>query len=541
MHFSTGPAALSAVAILVQLASAAPAERLENGLSERALGINCRGSFLCGGKHLDFIVGAINNIDMDKTYKSGDHIACWRHVTPCSLNNINGGECAFLQYTQSELKGSQIKDLIAQLKGHGCGDCGSVPITYPQSNDPSSGILTVNYVSDVGACKSDDGICDASRPQPPPSPPPGPSPQPPPAPNSDKFEWAVIGDSWSSGVAYSYNTQYDNNLDACFRTNEAWGAQMESDTTWTQNPQNFHFVACGGSKMDKLKSSQIGKTGSPQLIVSTIGGNNAFFGTTVDNCVYQGNLGSYGDPYDKDPEGKGECKKSLKKTQDYIDNADSGLGFDLKQTLDDLLASDQAKSHPEFHMYLSSYARFFNSDSDTCNDWSFSPWWRIWKPKLVKELRKEFNDKLDAFHNVYSTVIGSYATPSGMHLGFIPVSDGFDGHRFCEPNHSLKDQWSSDDVWIWNLQYSNPDNGQAEIGEILTDTNGTSYMGQAQGDSESNYQNFTLFSPDAFGPSQPSGSGWSSRPFHPKKVGYTKMKDTIIQRLKGDRVPGVQA
>jgi hypothetical protein len=131
-----------------------------------------------------------------------------------------------------------------------------------------------------------------------------------------KFEWAVIGDSWSSGVAYSRETQYDSDNDFCFRTNEAWGAQMEKDTTWTVNEQDFHFAACGGSHMDAMKG-QMADTGIPQLIVSNIGGNNAFFGTTVDNCVYQGNAGQYGNPYDSDPDGTGECKKSLVKTQDY--------------------------------------------------------------------------------------------------------------------------------------------------------------------------------------------------------------------------------
>jgi hypothetical protein len=473
---------------------------------------------------MDFIVNAINGIDMGKTYQNGDHIVCAKE----------GGECAFLQGTASGVPGSKIKDLIAELKGHNCKDCGSVPIVFPDSNDPSSGILTVNFVSDIGACTADDGICDASRPAPP-------APDPPAPTDDGKFEWAVIGDSWSSGVAYSKNNAYD--LNGCFRTTEAWGAQMEGDATWTVNPQNFHFAACGGATMDKLKSSQIGNTGSPSLIVSTVGGNNAFFGTTVDNCVYQGKLGSYGNPWDQDPDGTGSCKQSLQKTQDYIDNAAEGLPHDLTLTLDDLFASDQAHSRPEFYMYLSSYAKFFNADAEPCNDWSFAPAWRFWKPKLVQGLRKEFNDKLDAFHAVYSNIASTYAPPTNMHLGFIPISDGFEGHRFCEPQHTLADQWSSPDVWIWNLQYRDSQTDTDQLGNFLTDANNTQYQDLAPGDNENNYAAFTLFAtPDevaAQGSSQP-GSGWSSRPFHPKFPGYTAMKDTMIQRLKTDLVPGVK-
>jgi hypothetical protein len=210
-----------------------------------------------------------------------------------------------------------------------------------------------------------------------------------------------MGDSWSSGVSYSSKTRYKDSA-TCYRTNEAWGAQMEDDSTWTEKPQHFRFAACAGDKLNNLTTNQIVDAGNPQLIVSTAGGNNAFFGQNVDDCIYHGTpTTDYGPPYDKDPEGKGACKKSLKKTQDYIDNTVSGLSFDLKRTLDDLFAADLAKSRPDLHVYFSSYARFFNADSDTCNKLSFAKWWQLWKPLLVKELRKEFNDKVDGLHKVY--------------------------------------------------------------------------------------------------------------------------------------------
>src|SRR5579862_4626797 len=120
-----------------------------------------------------------------------------------------------------------------------------------------------------------------------------------------------------------------------------------------------------------------------------------------------------------------------------------------------------------------------------------------------------------------------------MHLGLIPIDDGFQGHRFCEANHSLEDQWTSGDVWLWNLQYSN--DGGDQLGQILVDSNGTSYQGQAPGDSEQNYDSFDPWS------SNPSaGAPWIARPFHPKKTGNQQMKDIYIQRLKDDRVPGVK-
>ncbi|KAI9767435.1 MAG: hypothetical protein M1840_005664 [Geoglossum simile] len=349
----------------------------------------------------------------------------------------------------------------------------------------------------------------------------------------ETLEWAVIGDSWASGVAYAASNRWDSNLDGCFRTTEAWGAQMSTDLEWAPK-QNFHFAACAGAKFDNLKTGQMPNTGSPQLVITTIGGNNAFFGTTVDNCIYQAiPTNFYGNPYDQDSDGTGECWKSLVAISTYIANQESGLSFDLKRTLDDLFATDQAKSHTDFYLYISSYAHFFNADSDPCDNWTFSPWWRYWKPKLVKSLRKEFNDRTDGFHNVYKTVIDSYVPPTGNHLGFIDVTHGFEGHHFCEPEHSLEGQWSSGDVWIWNLGLSNND-GSIVVGKIATDVNGTQYMDQAEGDNETFYKEV-----NPFGSSGPISSGWAGRPFHPKVLGHGAMKKIMIAALRNDHVPGV--
>lgn len=51
----------------------------------------------------------------------------------------------------------RIYDLLLDLINHGCKGCGSVPIDFP-NNDPSNGILTINYVSDRQGC---DGVCGA--------------------------------------------------------------------------------------------------------------------------------------------------------------------------------------------------------------------------------------------------------------------------------------------------------------------------------------------------------------------------------------------
>ncbi|KAI9776538.1 MAG: hypothetical protein M1839_009519 [Geoglossum umbratile] len=131
----------------------------------QALGINCRGSGFCGKNGaVNTLAGYIDGIQGCRVYQNGEHIAC--KSDPKVLNG-NGGECAFLQGTASGLSGSAIQALIKEIQGHGCEGCGSVPIGFPQvfggSNDPSGGILTVNYVADTDNPCPDGTSYEATR------------------------------------------------------------------------------------------------------------------------------------------------------------------------------------------------------------------------------------------------------------------------------------------------------------------------------------------------------------------------------------------
>lgn len=213
------------------------------------------------------------------------------------------------------------------------------------------------------------------------------------------FDWAVIGDSWSAGVSYSKHSEYDNDF-ICKRTNESWGALMEKDNTWTYGVNNLTFKACSGAKTPAMKD-QIKEAGTPRLVVLTMGGNNAFFGKTVTDCVYQpDSFKDYGKDY---PDPSGECKKGIEKTKEYVNNKEKGLAHDFKLALDDIFASEQAKSHEDFWVMISGYAHFFNDKTDDCSNWSFARFTRH-SPKLYKDMRVEFNQGLDKFHEVVVSI-----------------------------------------------------------------------------------------------------------------------------------------
>lgn len=72
-----------------------------------------------------------------------------------------GGICAFTQGNVSAegTNGLVIKENLRELKKHGCGLCGSVPISA-EGNDPDEeGILTVNYVEE----KVCHGVCQPTH------------------------------------------------------------------------------------------------------------------------------------------------------------------------------------------------------------------------------------------------------------------------------------------------------------------------------------------------------------------------------------------
>jgi hypothetical protein len=60
----------------------------------------------------------------------------------------HSGICVFPQNLQVPLTLGKIKPLADALLKHGCNTCGSVPVHFvdEDSNDPSEGILTFNYV-----------------------------------------------------------------------------------------------------------------------------------------------------------------------------------------------------------------------------------------------------------------------------------------------------------------------------------------------------------------------------------------------------------
>ena len=133
----------------------------------------------------------------------------------------------------------------------------------------------------------------------------------------------MIRDSWSSGVAYNLSNVYkatDN--ETCYRSKEAWGAQIENDNSLSLKPQAFQFAACGGTLMDDLERQMNERAGQPDIVWGMFGGNSAFFGAIARACIYQPisleHLFGWGPPWDEDSDRTGLCKKNIQQAENFL-------------------------------------------------------------------------------------------------------------------------------------------------------------------------------------------------------------------------------
>lgn len=292
---------------------------------------------------------------------------------------------------------------------------------------------------------------------------------------------------------------------------------------------------------------QMGKTGNSQLVIGTIGGNNAKFGDIARACIYQPAPGGWGNTWDKDPDGTGECKKNIAASRDYINRAEGGLRDDFKGALDNIVnyKTKNGQEQPRFDLYVSSYVEFWNNETTACNDWTFARWFSAGYPKLVQGLRTEMNVLVDAYNAVQADVISKYnpeVSTGTVVVHYIPVSDQFANHRFCEQDATFDDQWTSANTYIWNLQWNDGDTGGTNVpngAPAGMGPNDTFPVMSLDTQTRTDLDDLLFNNGSDVTAESQSGFGWTARPFHPKPLGYQAMKNFFIQRIKNDNVPGV--
>jgi hypothetical protein len=359
------------------------------------------------------------------------------------------------------------------------------------------------------------------------------------------FKMASIGDSWAAGAAVPYSEDiYDDNPMECLRNKRSWEALMAKDGSWTDSAINFTFVACSGARLRSatigddtipMKQPQLGFVGAPRLLTMELGGNDCQFGAIARYCIY--GLGAVSWPPSicaEYPDSSSWCTSALQTAEKYIlsnsQRATESLYFDHHKTLQDIMDYPTIKGRDDFYLYIVGYAAFFNNStgSDWCNDQSFG---ELCHPKLTHELRSKMNELVYATN---SKIAQSVKDMNNDHIVFIDPSPLFEGHRFCEPGHTLTNQYFLNDVWLWNLSPPelDPDYGAPLLNGILS-------FFQERWVANHTFPNGTQATQDQI-EAMLGSSGSTGRPFHPKVWGHSAIKDAVIAELRKNKVPGVK-
>ncbi|KAJ8123098.1 hypothetical protein ONZ43_g867 [Nemania bipapillata] len=288
---------------------------------------------------------------------------------------------------------------------------------------------------------------------------------------------------------------------------------MERNTTWTIDPQTFHFAACSGARLVNIvvasqgsNPAQMSLVGNPQMITYHAGGNNCGFGDVVSSCIYQP-LGKYGPEY---PDPSGVCAMQLADHNGYINNASErgGLYYDELATVVDLLKDPAVKNNKDFRLYILGYAHFFNLGANYCDDISFGALATIPggnAPKVSNRLRTDLNDAVERVNHILKRVANDAGDPR---VKFLDISPAFNGHRFCENNHKYIDQWYSPDVWLWNFNTPS-DDPPADIA-LMSEWLDGNYL--PDGTPLRNFADGTLIGAEMQGGVETEGTGGSSGP-----------------------------
>tara|TARA_R110002003_G_scaffold244_20_gene17586 strand:- start:4276 stop:5748 length:1473 start_codon:yes stop_codon:yes gene_type:complete len=343
---------------------------------------------------------------------------------------------------------------------------------------------------------------------------------------------------------------------------------MSRDNWWVPGglSQNLQFQACSGTRWRQIDSDihqghvQLNDIpDNTDMILLQAGGNNANFASVAYACIFtpQGwpNIGpEYPDP-------TGACYKEIEQAAKYIFGKNKDQLFqDARWIVNTVFAHPKVKNNPKFRLFIPGYFQFFYDKGgvgDWCDNASFALRMDS-RPKLSLALRQRINELIKGLNaGIKAGVEGSWY-PERAH--FIDVDSGIQDGQFCQPGHSIYDQYFGDKVLLWNLSPegvitansgSGTTDGSDDVYEVRQPTE-AEFMrwyetGRFTDDPREVYVNMSAAAGAAYqqseqpatggdpeqwlniiGPFQNHFPGMMLRPFHPKEKGYSAMARQIM-------------
>ena len=351
-------------------------------------------------------------------------------------------------------------------------------------------------------------------------------------------EWAAMGDSYASGIGAGPQNSNEEYF-GCFRFPLAYPPTLQSgDGSIQPNPLTWNNVACSGNTFNDILNKQFldqpisdGRFGvrpiwgkAPEFATITMGGNDIDIMGLVLACILHLNL--FGP----------SCDNQIVKSQSIIDSDDFSTG--AKSVIQTAINKGRATSvGPNFFVFVTGYAQFFNQETTQCNTVNFNPVWNVATGvPMTVERRTAMNQLALNLNAALEAAVNSF--PINQNVRYVDYDAQFEGHRFCdreEPNPQDPHTWffhyyttdASEDTAIEALFEQLPaytttmSNSSSPSGLFTSDLDYISALMAAAGD---NITTQGLLS-DTF------------RVMHPTSAGHQAIRDALLNAIDAAGIP----
>ncbi|KAI4086804.1 MAG: hypothetical protein LQ344_007280 [Seirophora lacunosa] len=328
-----------------------------------------------------------------------------------------------------------------------------------------------------------------------------------------------MGDSYGAGIGAGHMIQRFD--ETCFRYDGAYPVILEANLQ--PRPSRFNFVACSGDKFPAILQSQFRDGPSslgrpnwgnrPEFITLSMGGNDIGFKELVSVCVYSIRIFTLKD-----------CAEVIADSQRRL--ADPDFVRDAVNVISTALRKGSSRSGPNFKVYVTGYAQFFNEQNLQCNFVSLKPSWSPFaRQYLTIDLRQALNKIARDLNAVLQTAVMRANIGAPRRVFFINYDDLFEGHRFCdreEPNPN------DPETWFFTLG-----SNEAEIGQFLNSIPRISRLLNGRRDEPvSDQEFFRLIGEAAHGDERKRDNGVAAfRIMHPKPLGHRAIEGRLRAAL----------
>lgn len=251
--------------------------------------------------------------------------------------------------------------------------------------------------------------------------------------------FVAFGDSYSAGIGTGTN----NSTDGCSRGTGAYPQLIHRDFVDLvgEDEAAFQHLSCTGAVLDDVlsggKYSQIDDfniTETADFALLSVGGNDLGFFDIMNSCVFR-----FYSFY------SGTCEAALERSEGQL--SDPAFEERLRLAITEILERVRWEKRLWFTVTITGYARFFNDETEECDECSFGVWWG--GPKLKRELRQRMNKMVTEVNGKIKTSVDAINARSAVpRVLFVDYDSAFEGHRFCEPNVTEPD-YNRNETWFF--------------------------------------------------------------------------------------------